>query len=64
MLKISAGTGQVLPLQGTAEGEDDTLPMDRHCLLAGDYYFTTLLVQSCGSALFLTPGKAIRVAFG
>lgn len=57
MLQIS-DSGQ--ELQGTAQVQDP-LPMDHHCLQAGDYYPTTLLV---GSALFLTPGKAIWVGFG
>lgn len=57
MLQIS-DSGQ--ELQGTAQVKDP-LPMGHHYLQAGDYYPTTLLV---GSALFLTPGKAIWVGFG
>lgn len=58
MLQISH-SGQ--ELQGTAQVKEDPLPMDHHCLQAGDYYPTILLV---GSALLLTPGKAVWVGFG
>lgn len=49
-------------LQGIAKAEDDTLAMDHHCLPAGSYHSTTLLVER--SDMFLTPGKAIWAGFG
>lgn len=52
MLHIS-DSGQVLPLQGATKVEDDTLTMDHHCLLADNYYCTTLLVERAVEVLCL-----------
>lgn len=42
MLQISH-SGQ--ELQGTAQVKEDPLPIDHHCLQAGDYYPTILLLE-------------------
>lgn len=55
MLWIS-DSGQVLPLQGATKIEDDILPT--RCLLAGNYYSTTLLVERAVEVLcFLLQAK-------
>lgn len=53
----------MLPLQGAAKVEDDTLPMDHHCLPAGNYYSSTLLVERAVEVLcFLLQAKPSGLA--
>lgn len=48
----------MLLLQGATKVEDDTLPVDHHCLLAGNYHSTTLLVERAMEVLcFLLQAK-------